>query len=274
MNRCALLLPALMLSHLCPTMAIAQPEPNDGWRFGVGGGALVSPTYEGDDNYRVSALPNIQIEYGTRFSASVQNGVRYEALQTDRFTMGPIARIRFSRNEDGSQPFAITGERTTDLRGLGDVATTIELGGFANYDFGPVSASVEARHAVNGHDGLVVDAGLRYGGQTFALGPPLIFSVGPRVKIVDENYNQSYFGVTPVQALASGLPVYNADGGLQSYGVGATLILPLTRDNSASVVFIAGYDRLTGDAGDAPLVRLRGDRDQATLGLFFTYWFQ
>ena len=256
------------------TAALAQPPANEGWRFGVGGGFLLAPTYEGDDNYRVSALPNIQIEYGTRFAASVQNGITYAVLNGERLTAGPIARIRFNRNEDGSQPFAITGERTGDLVGLGDVATTIELGGYLNYDFGDISASVEARRAVNGHDGFIVDAGLRYGGQTFALGPPLIYSFGPRVSVVGDNYNETYFGVTAAQSAASGLPIYSANGGLKSYGVGATVILPLTRDNSASAVFIAGYDRLAGDAGDAPLVRLRGDRDQAAVGMFLTYWFQ
>ena len=91
------------------------------------------------------------------------------------------------------------------------------------------------------------------------------------MKVVSDNYNDSYFSVTPGQSIASGLPVYNADGGVHSFGAGATVILPLSRDNKMSAVLIAGYDRLTGDAGDAPLVRLRGARDQAAVGLFFSY---
>ena len=255
-------------------MSSAGAQPNgadDGWSLSIGGGALFSPTYEGDDDYRLSLLPNIEIAYSDRFFASVQNGVGYNVINREQFRAGPIARIVFSRDADGSQPFAIAGDRTTDLIGLGDVATTIELGGFVEADLGPLTASLEARQAVNGHDGFVAEAGLRYGGQVFAFGPPIIYSFGPRVTFVDGNYNDAYFSVTPTQSLASGLPVFDADGGVHSVGAGATLILPLTRDDKWSAVMIAGYDRLTGDSGDAPLVRLRGSRNQAAVGLFLTY---
>ena len=258
---------ALLTSH-----AVAQPpDAPDGWSLSVGAGGLFAPAYEGDDDYRLSLLPNIQVAYGDRFFASVQDGVGYNVINSEVFRIGPIARIEFSRDEDGSQPFAIAGDRTNDLIGLGDVATTIELGGFAEFDVGPLTASLEARQAVNGHDGFVADVGLRYGGRTFALGPPVIYAFGPRLKIVDDNFNDAYFSVTPAQSLASGLPVFDADGGLYSVGAGATFIFPLSRDNRMSAVLIAGYDRLTGDAGDAPLVQLRGARDQASLGLFFSY---
>jgi len=36
-------------------------------------------------------------------------------------------------------------------------------------------------------------------------------------------------------------------------------------------VLVAGYDRLTGDAADNPLVQLRGSEDQASLGIFLSY---
>jgi outer membrane protein len=260
----ALILPAASASA-------QPPQESEGWSLSVGGGALFTPTYEGDDDYRLSLLPNIQIAYEDRFFASVQDGVGYNLINSDALRVGPIARVRFSRQEDGDQPFAITGERTTDLIGLGDVSTTLEFGAFAEADVGPLTASIEARQGVNGHDGFVLDAGLSYGARSFALGPPVIFSIGPRIKIVGDNYNDAYFSITPAQSLASGLSVYDADGGVHSYGVGGALIFPITRDNSLSAVMIGGYDRLAGDVGDAPLVRLRGSRNQATLGFFISY---
>ena len=65
--------------------------------------------------------------------------------------------------------------------------------------------------------------------------------------------------------------VFNAAGGLHSYGIGATAILPLGKDNPWTAVLVAGYDRLTGDAADNPLVQLRGSEDQASLGVFLSY---
>jgi outer membrane protein len=102
-----------------------------------------------------------------------------------------------------------------------------------------------------------------------ALGPPLIWSFGPRVRVVDDTYSQAYFGVTPVQSVAAGLPVYSAGGGVYSYGLGGTAILPL--DDRWTMVAFASLERLTGDAADSPLVQLRGSEDQATLGLFVSY---
>lgn len=96
----------------------------------------------------------------------------------------------------------------------------------------------------------------------------MIWSVGPRARFVGDAYNEAYFGVSVAQSIASGLPVYEAAGGLYSFGLGASLIAPLSRDPSWSLVFVAGYDRLTGDAGHSPLVQQRGAEDQASMGAF------
>lgn len=252
---------------------VAQPpgQSQDGWKIGVGGGARYAPNYVGDDDYRFSLLPSLQIQYSDRFFASVENGVGYNVVNQNGFRAGPIARINFGRNEDGRQLFAVSGQNTGDLIGLGDVDTTAELGGFFEYQFKGFNAALEIRKGVNGHHGAVADASIRYGGRSFVFGPPLIYSIGPRIKFVGDNYHSAYFGINAEQSLASGLPLFDASGGLHSYGVGATFILPLTRDNGMSAVFITGYDRLAGDAAASPLVRQRGSRNQASVGLFFRY---
>ncbi|MFN4183482.1 MAG: MipA/OmpV family protein [Hyphomonas sp.] len=255
-------------------MAAAQPAQSDGWAVTVGTGTLYSPSYEGDDDYSLKVLPNVQLRYGTRFFASVQEGAGYNIVNTKKLRAGPIARIRFSRDESGDQTFAVSGGKTDDLRGLGDVDTSVELGGFVEYELGDVKLGAGLRQAVSGHDGLVADFGARWGGVYTALGPPVIWSAGPRLRLVDDPYTSAYFGITPTQAAASGLPQYEADGGLHSYGVGATAIVPLSRDGAWSAVFLASYDKLSGDAADAPLVQLRGDEDQATFGVFISYTFQ
>lgn len=253
------------------TPALAQPPEREGWSVIVGAGGLFAPTYEGDDTYRLSMLPNIQITHGDEFFASVQEGVGYRVINDDALRAGPIARIKFSRSEDGDQPFAITGDDTTDLVGLNDVDTSIEVGGFFEYDIGDITLSAEARQAVSGHDGFVADLGAKWSGRSFLFGPPVIWSIGPRVRVVSDDYNSAYFSVDAAQSLASGLPVYEAGGGVHSYGVGATAIIPLTSDDSWAAVVFAGYDRLAGDVADSPLVRLRGSEDQATIGVFVSY---
>lgn len=265
-----ILLSTMLAASCCPALA-QERTADDGWGLTLGAGALLSPTYEGDDDTRLSLLPNIQLSYSDRFFASVQEGIGYRVIKDDAFEAGPILRVKFSRDADGDQPFAITGEDTTDLAGLGDVDTSIELGGFLSYEAGPVTLNAEVRQAVTGHEGLAADVGAKWGGRSFLFGPPVIWSIGPRARLVDDAYNQAYFSVDASQSTASGLPVFDAGGGLHSWGVGATAILPLTTDNAWSAVIVAGYDRLEGDAAANPLVQLRGSPDQASLGVFVSY---
>ncbi len=265
MKKFVILIAALGVSD----RALAQGAADEGWGLTLGAGALTAPTYEGDDSYRVSILPNIQVTYGDDFFASVQEGVGYRFINEDTLRVGPIGRLKFSRGEDGDQPFAVTGEDTTDLRGLGEVDTTFELGGFVEYEIGGVTLGAEARKAVSGHDGAVLDLDVSWSGRSMAFGPPLIWSFGPRVRVVDDTYKTAYFGVTPAQSAAAGLPVYTAGGGVYSYGLGGTAILPL--DDRWTLVAFASYEKLAGDAADSPLVQLRGSEDQATLGIFVSY---
>lgn len=248
--------------------AAAQDARDDGWRVTLGAGGLFAPSYEGDDDYQLSLLPNVEVTYGDVFFASVQNGVGYRLINTPTLRAGPIGRIRFPRNENGEQVFAVSGVDTNDLRGLGDVDASGELGGFVEYELGQVTVSAEVRQAVSGHGGWVGDFGAQWSGRTQVLGRGVSWSVGPRARFVGDAYNEAYFGVNTVQAAASGLPVYDASGGLHSYGVGANVIAPVSRDRSWALVLVAGYDRLTGDAGDSPLVRQRGAAGQTSIGLF------
>ena len=254
--------------------ALAQERPaqerpaQEGWRVTVGAGALYAPAYEGDDAYRLSVLPNVQIAYGERFFASVQGGIGYRWVNEPSLRAGPIAKVKFARAEDGDQPLAISGEKSNDLLGLGDVDASAELGGFIEYDVGALTLSLEARQAISGHDGFVADLGARWSGRAQMLGHAVIWSIGPRLRFVDQAYNTAYFGVTPTQAFASGLHVFQASGGLYSYGLSTNLIVPLTRNGAWSAVLVGGYDQLEGGAAASPLVQQRGDESQTSIGFF------
>jgi len=245
----------------------------EGWRVTVGAGAIHAPSYEGDDDYRLSVLPNIQLAYGERFFASVQGGVGYRVIHQPSWRAGPILKVQFAREEDGDQPLAVTGEDSTDLLGLGDVDASAELGGFLEYDIGALTLGLEARQAVSGHEGFVAGLSARWSGRAQMLGRNVIWAAGPRVRFVDDSYNAAYFGVTAAQALASGLGAYQATGGLHSYGVSTNLIMPLTSDGRWAAVLIGSYDRLEGDAAASPLVQQRGDASQAGIGLFVSRQF-
>jgi outer membrane protein len=86
-----------------------------------------------------------------------------------------------------------------------------------------------------------------------------------------------YFSITQAQSIGSTvaglpqLPVYNASGGVYSYGAGA--LIEYFIDAQWSVHALTEYERLTGSAADSPLVIQRGSPNQFTFGVGATYSF-
>lgn len=262
---------ALAVTAMLSIDAAAQrPENADRWSFSVGAGLILAPSYLGDDAYQLSAVPNIKVTYGDNFSASI-DGVGYTAIDSRGWRAGALVGYDFGRDEDGKSPFVIAGDETDDLDGLGDVDGTIEIGGFVEYDSRPFTTRVELRQGVNGHEGLIGEVEVTYGGRLVVADQMMIFSLGPNITLVDDDYNDSFFGVDADQSARSGLDEFDADGGLLSYGIGGSLIIPF--DDHVSTVMIARYERLAGDAADSSLVEERGSENQGTVGLFLSYEF-
>jgi outer membrane scaffolding protein for murein synthesis (MipA/OmpV family) len=110
----------------------------------------------------------------------------------------------------------------------------------------------------------------RRGGRRFRPGIDTLVTVGPRVRVNDDDYADAYFGITPAVAAATG---FRLRSGRRRPGgrVVAGVTHQLTR--SFGVYGYAGYDRLVGDAADSPIVQNFGSEDQfsAGLALFFTF---
>jgi MipA family protein len=273
MNLTALRIRALATAAMVAPLSLeaqAKDMPQ-GWSFTVGAGMVYAPVYLGADSYALSALPNIRITYADKFFFSINDGVGYNVINQGGWRIGPIGRYDFGRSEDGDSPFRIAGEKTDDLRGLGDIDGTVELGGFLEYSFDRFTAKVELRQGVNGHEGFVGDAEVRYSQEITGLGRPIILSVGPNLKFAGSNYNGAYFGIDAGQSARSGLARYDAGAGVVSYGVGGAVIVPI-RDAISMAVF-AGYNRLASEAADSPLVKTRGSNNQAAIGISVGYAF-
>lgn len=245
------------------------------WTIRIGAGAILSPAFVGSSNYHLMAVPALKVTYRNTFFASVEDGVGYAVINQRSWRAGPIAKIAFGRKEDGDNPFRIAGGKTTALRGLGNVATTLEVGGFAEYRWSSISTKIGLRKGLNGHEGLVGDLSVKYTHRSQSLSPVadslLVVSFGPRLTVVDSTYNKAFVGVDADQALNSGLPRYSPSDGILSYGVGSFIVVPIRKQLSAT--FLAGYDRLTGDAGSSPLVSERGSPNQWMFGALLSYEF-
>ena len=254
--------------------ALENQAPRSDWQFQIGVGTIYGPAFLGSDDYQLRAGPNVEVRYKDRLFLSVIDGAGFDLIKTATFRAGPVIKYQQQRRENGNSSFQIAGARTDALRGLGDVPDTAEAGGYLQYQAGAFSAKAEVRQGVGGHDGLIADLDARYTIR-FTASPlaerPVIFSIGARATIVDDKYNQVYFGVTPEQSTSSGLARYDAGSGLLTYGVGAAFLVPVSGRLNAAL--LGGYDRLAGDGADSPLVRERGSRNQPTVGFGLIYRF-
>lgn len=241
--------------------AMAGSAPSSDWTVTLGVEGRVLPEFEGAANSILRPVPIFRVrKAGTeeKFRAP-RDGASIGLLNAGRFTLGPTLKVRLPRKESASG----------DLRGLGDVDWAVEAGVFA--EFWPADwlrTRVELRQGFGGHHGLVSDL---TADVVMPVAPRLTLSGGPRLTLTSAAATTPYFSVTAAQSAASGLSVYDAGGGLRSYGAGAQARYAWT-PRWASHVFVE-YERLAGDAANSPLVAQRGARDQIQVGIGTTYSF-
>ena len=82
---------------------------------------------------------------------------------------------------------------------------------------------------------------------------------------------RTYFSITPSDAAASGLPVYNAHSGFKDWGV--NVLGHYTPGKHWGFAGFVKYNKLLGHAEDSPIVQDEGDENQFAAGLALTYKF-
>ena len=241
---------AATLAALLPAAALAQDA---GLRFTLKGGADYQPDYPGSDEYSVAGAGGFSFQ-----SVRLRNGfvIGNEDFDGTRSGLG----VRGAFNVEGERDASDYDE----LAGLDDVDTAVEIGLGVDYYWPAARVYGEMRYGVTGHDAFVGEIGAD------AIVRPsdrLTLLAGPRVTIGSDKYNEAYFGISPVQAAATGGPseAYDPSGGVTSVGVEMTARYALTPN--WGVEGVVSYDYLTDEAGDSPIVL---DRDQYGVGLRLT----
>lgn len=237
------------------------PSPTGNWTVMVGIGGQYMPDFVGSKNGKFMPIPIFSIRRagsidqfrGPRDSASIA------LLDVGNFRAGPAFKYVAARKAD----------KYAELTGLGDVKAAYELGGFVEYY--PVDwlrLRGELRHGIGGHTGAVADVSADV---IVPLIQRLTISAGPRFTWKSSKATAPYFGVDAAQALASGLPMYDAKSGAHSVGFGSQISYRI--NPQWEVHAYVEYEKLLGDAADSPLVKLRGSSNQTTVGLGASYSF-
>jgi outer membrane scaffolding protein for murein synthesis (MipA/OmpV family) len=251
---------AFLTLTIAASPASAQDGGGGGRTVTVGGGVQTYPKFPGSDSYGINFLPIIGLRReGTPMPfEGPDDGAGFGLLARDSvINFGPALRFQNKREED-------------DVGALvGDVGFTVEAGGFV--EILPTQnfrLRAELRQGLGGHKGLTGDISadlILRDENTY------IFSIGPRARWSDNDYNDAYFGVTPAVSGVTGLAAFNPNSGF--YAVGAVAGLTYRLGRNWGLQGYAGYDRLIGDAADSPVVRAFGSRDQFSggAGLFIEF---
>jgi outer membrane protein len=237
------------------------PTVSGTWTATVGAGGEYKPDFEGSNRSMLSPVPIFSIRragsaeqfHSPRDSASIA------LVDFGELRAGPAAKFIPAR----------TASSFSELNGLGNVNAAVELGGFVEYF--PVDwfrTRIETRQGLGGHTGVVADVSADF---IVPLLQRFTISGGPRFTWESTNATSPYFGINAVQAIASGLPVFNAKGGPHSVGAGAQMSYRF--NPQWEVHSYVEYARLLGDAANSPLVTVRGSANQTTFGIGASYSF-
>ncbi|HWK41205.1 MAG TPA: MipA/OmpV family protein [Croceibacterium sp.] len=237
--------------------ATAQEETREPWRYRITVGPQVYPSYPGSDSYDVGPYVNIDRARGDQpfeFEAPDQ-GFGFSVVESGGFSIGPVV------NWEGVRKAKHVGADVPTIK------FSIEPGVFAGLELGEsFRLRGELRKGVTGHKGWIGVAGADWVARD---GDRWLFSLGPRITWSDSRYQDAWFGITPETSVATGLPAYDPDSGVQAVGATASFLTEVGPNWGISAY--AKYDRLVGDAADSPLVRVHGSRDQLSGGLALSY---
>ena len=245
----------------------------------IGGAAAYVPDYEGSNHYRLVPGP-AAIGSISGFAFSVLGNRASIDLIPNKpgpgidFELGPIGVVNFNRTDHSS----IADPRVAALPERG---TAIELGGYIGIGktgvitspYDKLSVSLSYRHDVSGvHDSGIWQPSISY---LTPLSRKAAVALFASAQHVERGYAQTYFGITPDDAIASGLPAYSAHGGWKNYTLGAAVTYSLTGDLLHGLKVVAGgtYSRLLNSFSYSPITRVAGSPNQwlGAVGLAYTF---
>ena len=283
------LTPAIaVLASLLSAPAIAQPEaprgpPNmedsvfDDTYITIGMGVSLSPSYDGSDDYNVSALPVVigriaGVDIEPRGPGLALDFITDKENRKVEYLLGPVGRARFNRNDRIIDPVV---ER------LGELDAAVELGVYGGVKINQIlkrndslTAKVDVRWDVAGaHNGRVISPNLTY---FTPLNGGTALSIGLNADHVDDDFADYNFSISPAGSAASGLPPFNATGGWNNVGVSALGLVDLDGNGlngGFSIIILASYSRLLNDAKRSPVTSIRGDANQwfGVIGVGYTF---
>jgi outer membrane scaffolding protein for murein synthesis (MipA/OmpV family) len=215
------------------------------WDVTLGGGTQVKPSYEGSDRYGVSPVPLVNIVWNDMISLST-DGLSIYWDHGDLTLGGGLVYNGGRRDGNGS---SLLYDSDSRLHGLGNIDAAMGLKAFATYDIKQfeLATSVTKLTGTNNY-GVLADVDLS---ASLEVTKQLILKPHIGATWADQDYMQTYFGVTSAQSMRSRFQRFNAEAGIKDVVAGLNTSYFFNRN--WFVTTNIDLTRLVGDAARSPV---------------------
>jgi outer membrane protein len=266
MKRFLLSLSAVVSSLLIVSAALAQESPVniENVRNIVGIGAGIMPDYSGSDHYQAVAGPFFKFTFSEqRYVSLIGPELRINMLNHPWLRVGPVVGYRAGRDDvDNGQ-----------VDRMQKIDSTVEAGGFLGIEL--IDAGNPRKRFIASFE-MVADVGDVYNGYNMSLSArywypvslPIDLTIGVSSTYANDNFMQTYYGVSSSDSVRSGLPTYRASAGIRDVSVLPGVVYHLSRSWHLAAGF--RYQALMNSAKNSPVVDV-GSSNQFLAGLGVAY---
>lgn len=237
----------------------------------IGLGLINRPKYEGAQTNKTTALPALQIQWSNGFFvAGMSAGLQLS--ESPQIEYGPLLTIAPGRTDSGiansvdivngqsgmnaiNKPQYVRNENK--LEGLDTLQTRLLVGGFLHKQLtrNLQNTNIISYGSWNERDGAKLVSDLRYRIQDTA--PHHAITVGLGVTLVNQAYNQAYFGISPQESERTNRNAYISSGGIKD--MHADLYWNWALSPSYLLTSKINVLYLMGSASKSPLVERRSN---------------
>ena len=258
--------PALQSSSSDVTQEQAGQQ-DDKPKYSLSAGLSTGPRYMGSDETTTSPMLGFSVEYGPFFLDSMRGlGAQYSTSFGTHLT----AALAYDggRSDEKNEGGNYWSSGAKELEGMGRIKTSATI----NLD---LSQDVTDWLAVNVVGEFAI-AGQKHRGNQYSAGISLRpwmtetdqVEVGVTAHLGDKDYNQTYFGVTPEQALRSRYGQFDAESGIYASSVGVTWMHMI--DEHWSTLAAGEYQQFSSKIKKSPIVR-DSSSVMAVVGVNYTF---
>lgn len=238
-----------------------------GWSGFVAAGTGILPEFDGAADYQVIPMVAGQVNKGNYYIATRGLGLVANVIDSPHFNAGPVLRFRFGRDDDIDNARLARLDAIDDAFEAGGFISAVSRDNMKRGDNFEVALSL-TQDVAGGHDGMIGELSANY---MVPLSRDFRLGLSADLTYQDDDYTDAYFSISPMESARTGLQSYNAQGGLNSAGLGVQGIYSFNQ--RWGLFTMLQYDRLLADAADNPIVEQEGSPNQMLGVVALTYRF-